>query len=250
MGIFYQYKKVFFRDGFVKVKKVFSKKEIKQILFEIDNIKRKFLKIKNPNMHYTQDKIINTIHDINKFIKKGFIIKLSKDKKLTNIIEKILGGRLDLRNLEFFLKPRKTGKKAPDHQDNFYWNIPSKKALNVWIACTTSNFKNGGVYYLLKSHKHGLVNHQLSYQPGTSQEISQKYLRKMKYKKYFPNLNPGDCIFHHCEVIHGSNVNRSNTDRVGLVLGYKSKKAKVDKKGWRIYQKRLEENLTFLKKSH
>jgi hypothetical protein len=45
-------------------------------------------------------------------------------------------------------------------------------------------------------------------------------------------------------------VNRSNTDRVGLVLGYKSKKAKVDKKGWRIYQKRLEENLTFLKKNH
>ena len=37
--------------------------------------------------------------------------------------------------------------KSPFHQDNFYWNIQNKKALNVWIACTESNFKNGGMCY-------------------------------------------------------------------------------------------------------
>ena len=156
-------------------------------------------------MHKTKDKKFNTIHDINKFVKRGYIISLSKDKRLLKISEKILGGKTTLRNLEFFLKPKKTGKKAPIHQDNFYWNITNKKALNVWIACTKSNYKNGGVFYYLKSHKDSLVDHELSFQPGSSQQIPKKYLRKMNYKKKYPSLNAGDCIFHHCEVIHGSN---------------------------------------------
>ena len=199
-------------------------------------------------MHYTRDKKFNTIHNINKFIKTGCIIGISKDKRLTNIVKKILGGNVNLRNLEFFLKPKKTGKKAPVHQDNYYWNIPSKKALNIWIACSESNIKNGGLYYFVKSHKQGLIDHKLSFQPGTSQEISNKHLKSLNYKKFYPNLKPGDCILHHCEVIHGSDKNNSNFDRIGLVMSFKNKKAKIDKKGWDMYQKKLKKNLSLLKK--
>ena len=39
-------------------------------------------------MHLTKDKKFNTIHDINKFIKKRKIIDFSKDRRLVNIIEK------------------------------------------------------------------------------------------------------------------------------------------------------------------
>ena len=97
----------------------------------------------------------------------------------------------------------------------------------MWIACTKSNYKNGGVFYYLKSHKDSLVDHELSFQPGSSQQIPKKYLRKMKYKKKYPSLNAGDCIFHHCEVIHGSNQNKSNTDRVGLVMSFKNSNVKI-----------------------
>ncbi len=245
-----QIKKKFYRDGFVKVQNLFTKHEIKRILIEIEKLKNNFNNIKNPNMHKTKDKKFNTIHDINKFVKKGYIINLCRDKRLLKISEKILGGKTTLRNLEFFLKPKKTGKKAPVHQDNFYWNITNKKALNVWIACTKSNYKNGGVFYYLKSHKDSLVDHELSFQPGSSQQIPKKYLRKMNYKKKYPSLNAGDCIFHHCEVIHGSNQNKSNTDRVGLVMSFKNRNAKISKIGWRNYQKKLKKNLSFIKKTH
>jgi ectoine hydroxylase-related dioxygenase (phytanoyl-CoA dioxygenase family) len=241
-------KKTFYRDGFVKIKKLFNESEIKKIKKDIENIKKKFKRIRNPNMHYTSDKKFNTIHNINKFIKSGCIIQTSKDKRLINIVKKILGGNVNLRNLEFFLKPKKTGKKAPVHQDNYYWNIPSKKALNIWIACSESNIKNGGLYYFVKSHKQGLIDHQLSFQPGTSQEISNQYLKKLNYKKFYPNLKPGDCVLHHCEVVHGSNKNNSNSDRIGLVMSFKSKKAKIDKKGWNVYQRKLKKNLLLLKK--
>ena len=47
------------------------------ILDEIDKIKKR-LKNKNPNLHYTSDNKINTIHDINKFVKNGFLNKLKQ----------------------------------------------------------------------------------------------------------------------------------------------------------------------------
>ncbi len=245
-----KYKKNFYRDGFVKIENLFNKKEINIILREISKIKKKFKKIKNPNIHYTSDNKINTIHDINKFVKKGFLNKLAKDKRIIDISKTILEDQPQLRNLEFFLKPKKTGRKAPIHQDNFFWNIPSKKALNIWISCTKSNSKNGGIFYYVKSHKDGLVDHEISYQPGTSQKISSKHLINMKYKKKYPTLKPGDVIFHHCEVIHGSNKNNSDNDRVGLVMSFKGLKAKVDIKSWNTYQKNLKINLNHLAKAN
>lgn len=246
MTLLREYKKNFYKDGFVKIEKLLKKKEIKLILTEIKKIKKKFTKIKNPNLHYTEDNKVNTIHDINKFIKKGFLNKLAKDKRIINIVRTILDDEPRLRNLEFFLKPKKTGRKAPIHQDNFFWNIPSKKALNIWLACTKSDRKNGGVFYFAKSHKNGLLDHEISYQPGTSQRISSKYIDKIKYKKKFPILNPGDAIFHHCEVIHGSNKNNSNKDRIGLVMSFRGLKAKVNIKRWKEYQKKLKINLNHL----
>jgi phytanoyl-CoA hydroxylase len=242
-------KKNFDENGYVKINKILSNSEVSKILNEINNIKNKFLNIKNPNLHFTKDKKINTIHDINKFIRSKILEKFSKNKKLVKIIEHILEKKTFVRNMEFFLKPKKTGKKSPIHQDNYYWNIKNKKALNVWLACTESNKNNGGVFYFKKSHKKGILEHELSFQAGSSQQIPDRIVKKMRYKKFFPNLRPGDCIIHHCEVAHGSNKNISNLDRVGLVISYKAKGAKVDKEGWHRYQKNLKKNLNFLKKS-
>lgn len=243
-------KKEFYENGFVHIKKIFLKEEIKQIFQQIDKIKKKSIKIKNPNMHFTADNKLNTIHDINTYVKSGKMIEISKDKRMTKIIEKILDEKVKVRNIEFFLKPKKTGMRSPFHQDNFYWNIKNKKALNVWIACSEASIKNGGVCYLQKSHKSGLKKHVLSKEPGSSQKISEKYLKKLRNKKIFPNLKPGDCIIHHCEVIHGSKDNRSNLDRIGLVISYKGKSAKVDQKKWINYRKLVKKNLKEIRKKH
>ena len=182
-------KKKFYRDGFVHIRKLLKKEEIIEILQDVEKIKKKFKNSNYSHMHFTKDKKLNTLHNINKFVKKGKIFDLSKDQRLTKIIRKIIGKEIVLRNIEFFFKPKKTGKKVPIHQDNFFWNIPSKKAINIWIACTKSNSKNGGVFYYIKSHKDGLIDHELSYHAGTSQQVSKKSLRKVNIKELFQNFN-------------------------------------------------------------
>ena len=51
-------------------------------------------------------------------------------------------------------------------------------------------------------------------------------------------------------MIHGSNKNYSNNDRVGLVMSFKGIKAKVDIKRWNKYQKNLKLNLNHLAKAN
>ena len=62
---------------------------------------------------------------------------MSKKKTLKNLVEKILKDNSVIRNIEF-LKPKKTGMASPFHQDNFYWNIVSAKALKC-LGCVLNS---------------------------------------------------------------------------------------------------------------
>ena len=137
------------------------------------------------------------------------------------------------------MKPKKTGKSSPVHQDNFYWNIKDNKALNVWIACTNSSKKNGGVFYFEKSHKKGVLKHVPSFAKGSSQKIKNQKMLIKKYKRVLPQLNKGDALFHHCEIAHGSSANKSLTSRIGLTFQFKDKDSKYDKKLIKKYEKKL-----------
>ena len=95
---------------------------------DLEVVKYKVLKSKSKKYyHKTKDGKFNTIHDIQNFIKSGSIIKMSKKKTLKNLVEKILKDNSVIRNIEFFLKLKKTGMASPFHQDNFYWNIVSAR---------------------------------------------------------------------------------------------------------------------------
>ena len=149
-----------------------------------------------------------------------------------------------MRNIELFLKPKKTGMMSPFHQDNYYWNINNNNnSLNIWLACTESNSKNGAVCYIKKSHKLGILYHEISYVAGNSQKIPDKIIKKINLQRVTPKLNPGDFIIHHSAVIHGSKKNISNKNREGLVISYKTTDAKVNKKKMFIYRKREKESL-------
>ena len=81
---------------------------------------------------------------------------------------------------------------------------------------------------------------------GSSQKISNNIIKYLKFKKCFPKLSPGDCIIHHPEVIHGSYKNNSSEDRIGVVLSYMKKKAKIDLNKLKNYKKKLKKNINFI----
>ena len=108
------------QNGFLVLKKVCSKNEINKILLELEIVKKLLNKTKDKKFfHKTKDGKINTIHNVQEFHKKNKIKYLINKKKLSLVVKSILGDGFKTRNIEFFLKPKKTGMASPFHQDNF-----------------------------------------------------------------------------------------------------------------------------------
>ena len=70
----------FHSNGFVVIKNLFSKNEISKILKESEKLVKKIVIQKNRYFHKTKDNKINTIHNIQKFYKKNYLVTFSKKK--------------------------------------------------------------------------------------------------------------------------------------------------------------------------
>ena len=240
-----KFKKLFYENGWVKIQSFFTKSEIKKINEELNLfVKNIAPKLKPGEIHYSEKKI-NTIHVLDKYSK--FFKKLLHSNKVKSLAENILEDIVVPQWAQFFAKPAKEGMAAPPHQDNYYWCIDDANALTVWIALNDSSEQNGGVYYYKKSHKIGFLEHKPSYAPGSSQTI--KYPDGIDvFDTDLPNLNAGDCLIHHCLVVHGSKPNKSNHPRIGCTLRYISKNSKIDKFMQYKYNESLDKHFKKLKR--
>ncbi len=212
-------------NGYVVIRGLFDRKNILKAEEDLHDFllikKNSFKKIQ---VNYTKEGKINPVHNFSSW---PWIKIFRKNKNLIKIIDNLLGKNAKDFGSELFAKPAKTGMPAPIHQDNYYWCIDNAQALTVWISLGVSNKKNGGIFYMNKSHKLGILEHKNSFAPGSSQKI--KYPEGLSvFKKKFPSLKAGDCIIHHCLSVHGSEANKSKNPRVGCTLRYISNTSKID----------------------
>lgn len=232
--------------GWVLVKKIFSKKEVTEINRKIDDfLKSNIKKYNGKNINFINNKQESEIKNINSFhclSDSPYIKKKSKNKKIIDISKKLLQAKPKYMASELFAKPASKGLQSPMHQDNYYWCIKGGNALTVWVALDSVSSKNGGVRYYNRTHKLGVVKHEPSYAKGSSQKIS----NRKKYKNYLetcPKLFPGDAIFHHSEIIHGSSPNKSGLRRRGLTFQFKDYRAKYDIKMKKRYIESLNKQI-------
>ena len=224
------------KSGYIILRNFINKNQAKIIKNELstylNNRKATFSK---RNINFTKGNLINSVHDLNTWI---YTKKFQEDPKLIKLVKKLLEDKPKNFGSEVFAKPAKVGLASPSHQDNFYWCVDNASGLTVWISLDDSSEKNGAVYYYTGSHNLGLLEHQPSYMPGSSQKI--KYEQGLsKFKKVTPNLRPGDCLIHHCLVVHGSTKNKTSRSRIGWTLRYIGQKSKFDPFLKKNYERKL-----------
>lgn len=236
-------------NGFCLVERVIDKKAIDSINKELKNILNKKHKILKKDYNLINKKI-NSMHGLTRY--SNFFFNFSKNKKIINICKNLLNKVPKFRESEYFAKPKKIGLESPYHQDNYYWNVKKGNALTVWIALSHANKKNGSLKYLAGSHKLGVIKHERSFAPGSSQKINNNKIIKLKkkYQEVIINLKPGDAIFHHCEIIHGSNKNESNYDRRGLTMQFQARGAIIDKLAYEKYMIELNKQIELRKEKY
>lgn len=158
------------------------------------------------------------------FYKPHLIFKsffdLTQNKKIINIVKKILGKRVVLWNSLIFYKSKK--KFVSFHQDLHYWKFKNSNCLTVSLALTESNIKNGCLNVIPESHKKTYL-HKKKFTDKNNLLASNQYIDISKKQKPIPFiLNPGEFSVHHGNILHGSFENASDLPRVLYAMRFAS----------------------------
>lgn len=111
------------------------------------------------------------------------------------------------------------------HQDYGYWYknqfLYPDQLLSIMIALTTATKENGCLQVIKGSHKMGRVNHGFSgEQVGADMVMVNHALSCMEH--IFVELEPGDALFFHSNLLHRSEANLSEKPRWSIISCYNS----------------------------
>lgn len=108
------------------------------------------------------------------------------------------------------------------HQDYGYWyrdGFLFPQMLSVMTALTPATRENGCLQVIKGSHKIGRIEHGVAGgQLGADMEKVEEALKRMEL--VYAEMNPGDTLFFHSNLLHRSDSNRSDTARWSLISAY------------------------------
>jgi len=111
------------------------------------------------------------------------------------------------------------------HQDYGYWYknqfMFPDQLISVMVALTAANKENGCLQVIKGSHKLGRVNHGFSgEQVGADMTMVDNALKTMEL--VYCDLQPGDALFFHSNLLHRSEANLSDHPRWSIISCYSS----------------------------
>jgi ectoine hydroxylase-related dioxygenase (phytanoyl-CoA dioxygenase family) len=111
------------------------------------------------------------------------------------------------------------------HQDYGYWYknqfMYPDQLVSIMIALTDANQENGCLQVIKGSHKMGRVNHGFSgEQVGADMVMVNHALDTLEH--VYVELEPGDALFFHSNLLHRSEANLSDKPRWSIISCYNS----------------------------
>jgi len=149
--------------------------------------------------------------------------------KLLDYIESIIGPNIMSMNLMHLNKLPDTGANSsrhPIHQDLHYFPFrPANLIVASWTACVPTNIDNGCLFVFPGTHTVELQPHGY---PDIKYGKVNVLIHEMKsnifdnHKKVFLEMDKGDTVFFHPQLIHGSGINKTQESRIANVNHYAS----------------------------
>lgn len=111
------------------------------------------------------------------------------------------------------------------HQDYGYWYknqfLFPDQLISIMVALTHANKENGCLQVIKGSHKMGRVNHGFAgEQVGADMVMVNNALTTMEH--VYVELEPGDALFFHSNLLHRSEANLSDKPRWSIISCYNS----------------------------
>ncbi|MDR3712302.1 MAG: phytanoyl-CoA dioxygenase family protein [Puia sp.] len=150
---------------------------------------------------------------------------VTRSRRMVGSVDALLDGTAPICHFHSKLmqKEPRVGGAWEWHQDYGYWYkneflLPGQMN-SVMIAITKATRENGCLQVIKGSHKMGRVEHgKAGEQVGASQRYVDLALRTMELVHV--ELDPGDALFFHSNLLHRSDANLSETSRWSLISCY------------------------------
>ena len=210
--------KAFEQDGYVIIREFFSKQEVDLLLqayYQDSLLKAAAINVDdNSGMNTKLTLWYNSGDDI--------YGAFSRSERVVDGVEMIFGDKAALYHTKFMQKEPKVGGAWEWHQDYGYWydnGFLLPEMLSVMVAVTKADKANGCLQVLKGSHKMGRINH------GSTGEQIGADIRRVNaametMELVYVELEPGDTLYFHSNLLHRSDANTSDTARFSMISAY------------------------------
>lgn len=152
---------------------------------------------------------------------------LTRSQKMVNTVAQLLDSKASVCHFHSKLmqKEPRVGGAWEWHQNYGYWYkngfMFPDQLLSVMVALTAANKENGCLQVIKGSHKMGRVNHGfVGEQVGADMVMVNNALQTMEL--VYVELEPGDALFFHSNILHRSEANLSDHPRWSIISCYSS----------------------------
>ena len=147
---------------------------------------------------------------------------VSRSNRVVDSMEKLLGGEVYHYHSKLMLKEPREGGAWEWHQDYGYWyknGCLYPHMASCLIALDKADKENGCLQVIKGSHHLGRIEHGISgNQTGADKDRVNEILKVLPL--VFCELEPGDTLFFHSNLLHRSDANRSERSRWSLICCY------------------------------
>lgn len=215
----------FNRDGYVIAKGFYNNEEITRLqetAFNDENLYKNAWDKKDASGTVSKVCLWQELGD-------DFYSMFSRGRRLADSVEKILGEPVFHTTSKIMMKEPFVGGAWEWHQDYGYWANDNyhlyPKLVSCMIAINKATIENGCLQVLKGSHHIGRINHnKTGDQKGADMEFVDEAMKH--HELINVELEPGDTLFFHCNLLHKSNQNRSADPRWVLIPAYCAESAK------------------------
>jgi len=152
----------------------------------------------------------------------GIYGMFARCERMVRSAERLLDGEVYHYHSKMIMKDARVGGAWTWHQDYGYWyqnGVLAPLLTSVSIAVDRATKENGCLQVIARSHELGRIEHVLSgEQAGADMERVNVALERLPLVHC--EMEPGDAIFFHANLLHRSDMNRSDEPRWSMISCY------------------------------
>jgi ectoine hydroxylase len=153
---------------------------------------------------------------------EGIYGMFARCERMVRSCEQLLGGEVYHYHSKMIMKDPRVGGAWTWHQDYGYWyqnGVLQPLLTSVSIAVDPATRANGCLQVIEGSHHCGRVDHVLAGdQAGADRERVEEILKRRPL--VYLEMEPGDAVFFHCNLLHRSDQNKSDQPRWSMICCY------------------------------